>query len=190
MEQISCRELGKTHYVFFLTGSIMSFFKLLVLFSTLKQLTLKQSCFNAKILKNVWESRKSIKVNICLCQRQNKTKKKTFRNLILLNVLQKFLDWFLVRIVKPLSVKLVLYPLTISGPVHLLLLRDFGVANQWQTWLMQTAGFGNIAAAISGKKVTPHFWSIQPTSLMFSLMLRKDCVTKNKRTFYWYYCGF
>ena len=48
MEQISCRELGKTHYVFFLTGSIMSFFKLLVLFSTLKQ-----SCFNAKILKNV-----------------------------------------------------------------------------------------------------------------------------------------
>ena len=53
MEQISCRELGKTHYVFFLTGSIMSFFKLLVLFSTLKQLTLKQSCFNAKILKNV-----------------------------------------------------------------------------------------------------------------------------------------
>ena len=48
MEQISCRELGKTHYVF-LTGSIMSFFKLLVLFSTLKQLTLKQSCFNAKI---------------------------------------------------------------------------------------------------------------------------------------------
>lgn len=36
MEQISCRELGKTHYVFFLTGSIMSFFKLLVLFSTLK----------------------------------------------------------------------------------------------------------------------------------------------------------
>lgn len=75
MEQISCRELGKTHYVFFLTGSIMSLFKLLVLFSTLKQLTLKQSCFNAKILKNVWESRKSIKVNICLCQRQNKTKK-------------------------------------------------------------------------------------------------------------------
>lgn len=53
MEQISCRELGKTHYVSFLTGSIMSFFKLLVLFSTLKQLTLKQSCFNAKILKNV-----------------------------------------------------------------------------------------------------------------------------------------
>ena len=53
MEQISCRELGKTHYVFFLTGSIMSFFKLLVLFSTLTQLTLKQSCFNAKILKNV-----------------------------------------------------------------------------------------------------------------------------------------
>lgn len=76
MEQISCRELGKTHYVFFLTGSIMSFFKLLVLFSTLKQLTLKQSCFNAKILKNVLESRKRIRVNICLCQRQNKTKKK------------------------------------------------------------------------------------------------------------------
>lgn len=76
MEQISCRELGKTHYVFFLTESIMSFFKLLVLFSTLKQLTLKQSCFNAKILKNVLESRKRIRVNICLCQRQNKTKKK------------------------------------------------------------------------------------------------------------------
>ena len=92
MEQISCQELGKTHYVFFLTGSIMSFFKLLVLFSTLKQLTLKQSCFNAKILKKCLREQEKHRSKYLLVPKTKQNQKKTFRSLILLNVLQKFLD--------------------------------------------------------------------------------------------------